>query len=209
MLPFWAFLPVALYLYLVPLFQARRLAVPFSILLALSFFQAPSVLFAVVFGAVFYAIILIKDLLVIDRRSAYELLAFALAFLLLRAFYMRFNEGAAGAALIWSFIAAGALTLLLRSFIRCFRDDIVLHPRLSRAAYWLSFILFWQVLIVGLFLPLDFIYQAVGIFLVIILIVDLVPQYLTGDMSRNKMLAAATTVFALYAIALSSARWGL
>src|SRR3989344_5474343 len=97
--PFWLYLPIALYLYLVPLFQARRLAIPFVTLLTLSYLEMPSGMFALMLGAVFYILLLIKDLLLSDRRSAYELLVLMLSFLVLREFYLEFNHGLAGGAL--------------------------------------------------------------------------------------------------------------
>lgn len=210
--PFWLFFLLALYLYLVPLFQAGKLAVPFLLLLLLAYLQAPSPVFFFIFGGLFYAIMTVKDLLVIDRQSAYELLALVLSFLLLRAFFLRFDEGVSGpsgAALAYSLLTAIVLMLLLRSFIECFREDIVVSPGVRRAGLWLSLLLFWQILIAGLFLPLDFVYQTVAVFLVAILIFDLVPDYFLGNYSANKALAAGSIIFALYVIVFASARWGL
>jgi len=69
------------------------------------------------------------------------------------------------------------------------------------------FLLTWQLLIVGLFLPLDFLYQSAIIFLVAVIILDLVPQYVFGELTRRKVLATGTVLFALLVIVLSSARW--
>jgi hypothetical protein len=207
-LPFWLFALIALYLYLVPLFQAGKLASPFFVLLALSYVQPPSNGFALIFGVLFYFLLLIKDLLLIDRRSAYELLVLALSFLTLRDFYLKFNEGIGGGALGYALLAAAVLALLANSFVRCFwSDDAAKGPR--RAAALLLFLLFWQTLIAGLFLPIDFIYQSVAVFLVVVLLIDLIPEYLFGGLSRTKILTAGTVVFGLFVIVLGSARWGL
>jgi hypothetical protein len=206
--PFWLFSIVALYLYFAPLFQARRLAVPFFTLLLLCYLQTPGTTFAVIFGSVFYAILLIKDLLLIDRRSAYELLVLVLTFLLLRDFYSTFNGGINGSTLIYSFLIAGVFVFLARSFIRGFAGDAAAAAATDRVAVLLFFLLFWQILIAGLFLPVDFIYQSVTAFLVAVLLVDLVPEYLFGNLSRTKILAASTVIFALFVIVLGSARWG-
>lgn len=207
--PFWLFVLIALYLYFVPWFQAGRLAVPFFTLLLLCYLQTPGVAFAIIFAAVFYVLFLIKDLLIIDRRSAYELLVLALAFFLLRDFYAKFSEGLGGAALFCAFLAAAVLTLLLQSFMNAFYNDAPASRSLKRAAVWLSFLLLSQALIAGLFLPVDFIYQSALVFLVAVLLVELVPEYLFAGFSRTKMLATAMTVFTLFVIVMSSARWEL
>lgn len=212
LLPFWLFFLIALYLYFVPLFNAGKLAVPYFVLLLLCFLQAPSVLSALLFAVLFYALFLIKDLLVIDRRVAHELLIFVLSFLLLRDFYLRFNEGVAGWALWYAFLASGVLALLTRNFLGALpRPEPLLRGKTGalRVAGWLSFLLFTQVLVVGLFLPLDFIYQSVLIFLFVVLITELFQEYFSAGLTRESALATAMTVFALFVIVLSSARWGL
>jgi hypothetical protein len=202
-LPFWLFFLVALYLYFIPWFHVRNLVVPFFALLILSYLQVPSVAFAFIFGVIFYVILLIKGLLVIDRRATYELLVFVLSFFLLRDFYARFNEGAGGAALCYAFLAAALIAWLMGSFIQSF------HERKESLAVWLAFLLFSQIIIVGLFLPVDFIYQSAVVFLVTVLIIDLVSDHLSGGLTRTKLLTAATALSALFVIVLGSARWGL
>ncbi len=216
-LPYWLFFLIALWLYAVPAFQGgqtRRLAVPFFVLLAVSFFEAQGALAAVIFGAIFYLILLIRALIVIDRRSAYEFLVLMLSFLLLREFYTAWNGGPfTGAVMWWVIPAAGTLALLLRSYLRYFDEDIAVPDAgaraVARASVWLSFLLFWQVMIAALFLPLDFVYQTVVAFLASTLIIELVPAHLMGGVAREKLLTAATAVFALLVITLASARWGM
>jgi hypothetical protein len=207
--PFWLFALVALYLYFIPIFRSGKLAIPFFVLLALSYFQSSGILFALVFGAIFYVMLLIKDLLVIERRSAYELLVLILSFLALRAFYITFDGGASGAALAWAFLIAAAIALLIHSFIRCFAEEVAVGIPVKKGAGWLTFLFVSQILIVGLFLPLDFVYQSVIVFLTVFLFIDLLPEYLFGGLSPTKVLTAATAVFALFTIVLASAHWGL
>ena len=201
-LPFWLFLLIALYLYFCRGSSTGTLAVPFLILLILCLIQPPELLFAAIFGAIFYIILLIKGLLLINRRSAYELLVLTLSFLLLRDFYLAFNGGVSGAAFFGAILLAVALALLLRCLTNADRD-------VARVVSWLSFLLFIQILFAGLFLPVDFIYQSVLVFLAVVLIIDLVPEAVSGGLARNKILATGMTVFALFTVVLASARWGL
>ncbi len=209
LLPFWLFLLLALYLYCVPWFETGKLFVPFFVLLILCLIQPQTGIFALVFAAVFYLILLLKDLLVIERRAAYELLALGLSFLLLRDFYLAFGSGVTGGAFLAAFFAAGAVALLVRTSLTAFSADVTFDPGKRSVALWLTFLLSFQALFVGLFLPLDFIYQLIIAFLAIVLLVDLVPEHLAYGVSRTKILTAATAISVLFVIILTSARWGL
>lgn len=230
LLPLWLFTLIALYLYFVPIFRSGRLAAPFLILVILTYIEAPNPIFMVVFGLIFYVLLLIKGLFLIDRRSAFEILVLMLSFLLLRDFYMALPQGIVGPSLWYAFLAAILITLLARSFVKYLSEEeatsAVLGPvptasapietpemRMHRAgekermALWLTFLLIWQTLIVGLFLPVDFIYQTVAVFLVAVIIIDLMPEYLFGGLTRAKILTTVTIVLVLFALVLTAAHW--
>lgn len=207
--PFWLFLAVALYLYFVPLFQAGKLAVPFFGLLILTYIEPADAAYLLIFALFFYYLILIKDLLLIDRKGAYELLVLALSFFFFRDFYERF--GAAGISPIatwYAFLVAAFFGLLAKSFMNALKEPEAPPGKLPMPAGWLSFVVAWQFLLIGLFLPLSFTYQSVLMFFISILIIDLIPEYAaTGKLLREKILATSTAVFVLIAIVLASARW--
>jgi hypothetical protein len=79
----------------------------------------------------------------------------------------------------------------------------------QRMLSWMTFLLMWQLFIVGIFLPLDFLYQSAIIFLVAAILISLVPQYVFGELSRAKVLATGTVLFGLLTIVIASARWTL
>lgn len=210
-LPSWAFIFVALYLYLIPWFRVGALAMPFIVLLILAFSTASGGFMAIIFAAIFYLILLVKDLIVLDRRALYEVIVLGLILLLLRAFYANFNQGATGSALLYAFIVAGAAALLFRNFIAAVSGEATFEkrPQLVRVATWILFLLFVQLFIAGLLLPLDFTYQSTIIFLVVVLLVDLIAEYLFSGLSREKLLGVATVVGTLLVLILSSARFWL
>ena len=212
-LPFWLFLLVALYLYFVPFTGAPKVSVPFSVLLLISLFERQNLVDAVLFGAIFYFIILIKDLIIIDRRSAYEILMLVLSYLLVRDFFLKVGGSLGGWALLYSVIVAWAVSALVVSFIKNFSDAPEGFARearpFQRVLGWMAFLLMWQLLIVGLFLPLNFLYQSAIVFLIAAILIDLVPQHMFGELSRAKVLATGTVLFSLLVIVLASARWAL
>jgi hypothetical protein len=201
----------------VPLSQTKIAAAPFVAIMALCLVQPAGWFFAVIFGALFWYTLLIKDLYIIDRKSAYEMLAIALTFLLVRVFYLDMGAQAGALSVLCAFIVAGLFAGLVSGFIGRFSHDAetpteeaaIAQKPLRRTATLISFLLFFQLLIVGLFLPLDFIYQSVVVFLFGTLIIELFPYYLFGNFSRTKLLTTASVIFALLVLVLGSARWRL
>ena len=212
-LPFWLFLLIALYLYFVPMTGVEKVSVPFFVLLLITLLQKQSIVFAVIFGVVFYFLLLVKDLIIIDRRSAYEIVMLVLSYLLVRGFFLNVGGSFGWWSLTDSAVAAAAVSALVGNFVKNFSvvpEDSVRDARsFRRMLGWMTFLLTWQLLIVGLFLPLNFLYQSAIIFLVAVIILDLVPQYVFGELTRVKVLATGTVLFALLVIVLSSARWTL
>lgn len=236
-LPWWLFLLVAAYCYFFHFFQPWKTFVAFLCLLALTVAQSPSPLFALVFGVVFYYILLIKDLIVIDRRSAYEVLVLALSFFLIRDFFRGFHA-LNGNALFWSFGVAVAMGLLADSTMRFFADvlpssspislpsssgeaDDLPSPsfpsdspeiKISKGhfrsiATWLITLLSWQMVLVGLFLPLDFIYQSIVVFVAVTFFYELIVGYFSNDLSRGKIFVTAGIFFSIMVLLLASVSW--
>ncbi len=214
-LPFWLFLLVALYLYYVPLAGAHKVAAPFWVLLLTAFLQPQGSIAAIIFSAIFYFILLIKDLIIIDRRTAYEVLVLVLIYLLVREFFLNVGDAFGWWTLFDSIVVALAASVMALSFIKNFSEPAPVPEaapsRETRSFWhmlgWMIFILMWQLLIVGLFLPLNFLYQSAIIFLTVVVLLDLIPQHVFGELTRAKALATGTVLFSLLVIVLASARW--
>lgn len=215
-LPFWLFLIIALYLYFFPITGTGKVSVPFFVLLLISLLQSQSIIAAILFAAIFYFILLIKDLLIIDRRSAYEVLLLVLSYLLVRSFFLNTGDSLGLRAILYSVVGAWAVSGMVISFVKNFsaagaatKEEPEPHEArlFHRMLGWLIFLIVWQLLLVGLFLPLDFLYQSAIIFLVAGILITLVPQYAFGELSRTKALATGTLVFALLVVIAASARW--
>jgi hypothetical protein len=168
---------------------------------------------ALAFGAIFYYLLLTKDLLLIDRATARSFLVMVLSFFLFREFYAAFANGPIGMALIGAFLAAVLFGFLMHNLIgnfrRSYERDGAEREDVRNVASWLSFILIAQCLVVGLFLPLNFIYQSVLAFLAAALIIDFVPSHMVGTLTGEKIRIAFIIFFALFVVVLASAKWGL
>jgi hypothetical protein len=137
-----------------------------------------------------------------------------LSYLLVRTFFIKTGGSIGGWTLFYALVAAWAVSIMITSFIKNFsvtpeagnsRDARSFHRMLG----WMTFLLLWQLLIVGLFLPLNFLYQSAIVFLVAILLFDVLPQYIFGELSRAKVFVTASVLFSLLVIIIASARWTL
>lgn len=212
-LPAWLFAVVALILYFIPPFQTRRNLVPFLVLLGISLTTPPSVLMALIYGILCYYLFLIKDLLVIDRKSARAVLAMALSFFLFREFFSAWSVGFSAGAVVVSWIVAIAFGALLNGVIVAHRnqqeEDLPTIRRLRRVTVTIASFIIFEFLIAALFLPIDFIYQSITVFLVAALFIDLVPAYFFHDLAPRRIRATAMAVFAMLVVTLASAKWGI
>jgi hypothetical protein len=204
--PWWLFLLIALYCYFIPFFRPGKTAILFFCLLALTIVQRPSFLFALVFGVIFYCILLIKDLLIINRRSAYEILVLSLSFFLIRIFFA-VESGINVSTLFWAFWCAVAIGLLTHSMMRFFSVDVPKKRALLSMFSWLIILLSWQCILVGLFLPLNFVYQSIIVFVSVTFFCELIAGYFGNSLSRVRIFVTAGVFFALLVLLFTSATW--
>ncbi len=209
--PYWLFFLIALYLFLVPLSQARNLAAPFIVLLGLAALIPTGFPMAVFFGVLFWYILLIKELYLVDRKTAYEVLVLGLAFLVFRLFYMRMGDAFASQwALPWAAVAAAAVAVLFSAYTANFTDPAGGGRLLRRVTGFAVFFAVLEIVLAGLFLPLDFVYQSAIAFILAALLMDFAGRrILYGALDRTRVLVMGSAGFALLVVILGSARWGL
>ena len=177
--------------------------------MVLTYFEPAGIPFLLVLGILFYWLFLIKDLLLIDRKGAFELLLIALDFFLIRLFYANAGGlGVSGWSTWYALWMAALLALLAHSFVLNF-SEVSEGRGLRRASSWLIFFLMWQFLVIGLFLPLDFVYQSVLIFLVSVLLLDTLPEHVANPrgVSVNRLMVTGITLGVLFILVIGSARW--
>jgi hypothetical protein len=189
----WLFLVVAIYYYLVPLFQPRVLSAPFIFALFFAITLPFGFLSALSVGAMFFLILGIKDLILVNREIAYETLFFLLSFLAIFETY----QAATSSISFWNWVAlilTGALvTFLIRK----------LPWRESRRKYsfWPAALfgtLVFELGLVLLFLPLDFLYQTAILFLFVIFSAYAM-LHLRGGEARARTLVYYFISFTLFA----------
>jgi hypothetical protein len=201
--PTWLFIGVALVLYFVPFFQTSVFFSLFVGLLAVAAWAPAGFWYAVFLAVLFGWLLSIKDLMFIDRRLSCEMLIFAVAFFLLRQFYVSFGT-LDGSALLGAFFVAAIIGWMVRTLVLRFGGS-------DGPEKWIAFrlvgILAWQAIVICLFFPLDATYQSIVAFLLIVPTVDVLADYVARGFSREKIFVASGFAFSLLALVLVSAVW--
>lgn len=211
-LPAWLFVLIACAIYFLPPFESRKNLWAFLALLGISLATPQSALMAMLYGALCYYLLLIKEFFVIDRKSARVMLAMALSFFLFREFFLIWQNGISPGSLAWAWIIAIMFGLLMNGVIVA-RHGIEIDRehgrRPRRAAILASTLILFEVLVGCLFLPVDFIYQSIVAFLAAALLLDFVPAYFFRELEPRRIRMTAIGIATLLVIVLASAKWGI
>jgi hypothetical protein len=203
--PYWAFFLAALYFYFRPYFQPKKVAFSFFVLLALVFLAPPfhgAFAYAVAFliGAVFYLLLGVKDLLVINRQLAYQTLRLALLLGMLLLFFWWGQSSSLG--FVWQLLAlfVGFFLLYYEYFSFVFEGRGSYAPAASLVALIL-FELAWALA----WLPMGFLNASAVMLLVIFMLNDFVLHHFKRNLTRRIILVNFTVfAFSLLAIFLFS-----
>lgn len=193
------FFGVAWILYTRPLFRTFELIGTFLVLLAgavafgATFTDPIDFLFAVVyFSALFYILVGIKDLVIINREGWRVFLNFALAYPAFLMFYY-YNQSHYWWKLPLIFIV---LLFLSKDFLK------------KRIVFWLAAFLGTQVVWVADFLPIGFVSSANLSMLFYAMVVSYCDQYLRENLNKRCVLALFSVFLVLLVAIFAFSSWG-
>lgn len=182
---FWLFLLLATLFYFVPLFRPASLLVPFLLFLLLALILPAGILTALVLGLLFGLLLGIKDLLVVDRETAYEILAFGILFLADISFYSLASAYPAASLIFAPVLPALLYFLLVR--VMPWRDPPHAAPHPAPAL--LEAGLVGEAALVLAILPLDYLYQAGLLFMFMVLAVFVDVKFKEGTLTAKTVLS--------------------
>ncbi|OGZ00505.1 MAG: hypothetical protein A2946_00860 [Candidatus Liptonbacteria bacterium RIFCSPLOWO2_01_FULL_53_13] len=196
-------------LYLIPLFQPRRMGVPFLFALASGLFMPQGILGMVFLALIFFLILGIKDLAFVDRGMAYETLVFTiLTALAVSLFFHAPNMEHAG---IFFALGAGALFVffLLRGFIAHEATEHASGEESRRAviACGAAALVVWQVSAAALILPMNYFLQSALVIASAIAAVEAMRDHVLGALHRKGVVAYGGAWLAITAITLLANSW--
>lgn len=214
-LPLWFFLLLAAYFYFRPFFQPARLLAPFLVLLYFAAAEPRSVWLAIIFSALFYLVIGIKDFHIIDRRSVHEVLVLLLTFLVLEKFYSKVS----GWDSAWSTLGAlgiGAAVFLFGKEVFARNSlpsggtspDSVGIKKKNIALLVLALASF-ELILGALFLPISFLYQAAIALVGVTVFFEVTADFLSGRLERKRVLSDVLVGLVFLVVILGAAPWTL
>ncbi|HTY39633.1 MAG TPA: hypothetical protein VMC43_00890 [Candidatus Paceibacterota bacterium] len=204
-LPFWAFAVLAFGMYFFPLFQPFLLFVPFLLTIVFAGLLGTSLWGAVFLGILFYLVIGIKDLILIDRRRAYHILTFLIFLALFLNFFYHYPRpdvpfAAFGLGLIFFIVFRGFVAYIIPEAGEAHRATFVSG---------LAALLVGQLALILLVLPLSFFYQTALLFLSVVLLAEFVIDHLEDRLDRRIVLTNASIILVFFSVVLALNRWGL
>jgi len=193
----------------VPFFQPHRTALPFFILLlTLSILAAPNLWTALLAAILMFLILGIKDLVLVNRATASEMLVLTMIFLLALIFFGRFESPAQPGFLPSLMGASLAVWLLLdHLFFYFLPDNSSRQARLlgSGIAALLSGEWLWLVS----FLPMNKFLQTAFYLVSLVVLVEALIDYWRGEMDNRRALAYFSVWFALSVVILVANPWSI
>ena len=226
-LPLWAFLVLGIYFYFVPLFRPLELILPFSLVIFFAAVGPANAWLALFFAVALYLILGVKDLVFINRRSSYEVLALLILFLTLLKFFVHFDSWDGGTAFLAAFLISATFFFLGKGFLRYSSLSKVgaviaaeSHPHESsprksgsegraKIAAGVMALAVFEFAFALLFLPINFLYQSALLFVAAAIFLEFLADYAAGTLARPKLMVSLSTLFIFLVIILGSAQWSL
>lgn len=204
-LPFWIFLAISVYFYFVPFFQPFKLLAPFLLILAAGLIIPHGLWFAVFMGFLFFLLIGIKNLILVNRFDNHQLMVFLILFLVFFGFFWRFENWQKLTISFTSLAIAFFYFFLFRELADYFENS---DKSKKTMVAGLGSFLIWQAVIAILFLPLNYFYQTALLFLLSVILTDLLLEYSAKKLDRRKILSDFSVFLILSSIIIASANWG-
>jgi hypothetical protein len=210
-LPFWLFAVVALVLYLVVIFGTRKFALPFLTIVFFAAIEPKSVFFAVIFAAIFYLILGVKEIIFIERKAAYEILVLVLSFFAFVDIFRRFDSWTGIVPFLLALATGMSVFFLLKGYLSYCSESVPANERAVHGNIFAAIagLTVAQMSIAAFLLPLNYFYQASLVFLSSVVMVELASAYLEDKLDRRMILSYLSVFLVFSVIILGSAQWGL
>lgn len=179
---------------------------PYLTMIGFAAILVPSAWTGFFFGAVFFLILGIKDLVLVNRGLAYQSLFYLIFFIASLNFFVRFDHFAREGILPAS-LALGAGFFLLGAPLARFVDPILTEDHRPTLYFALGGFLIWQWTWALVFLPLNFFYQAALLFVAVVFATQMLLEHLLGDFDRRRILLYFSVFFIFASFILAANPW--
>ncbi len=213
-LPFWLFLVLAAYFYLRPLFRPFQFVFPFLVFIVIispAFFDK-SLWLAGLIAVGTFLVLGTKNLVLVERKSSYQIFILILLSLAFLAFFSDFQRWNGLGVVLGSFLVSLVFFLLVRNLIK-YEDSVLTEVSFDiwkvTAVAGLAAFLIWQALWVFLFMPFNYLSQAAALLVFSFSLIEILLAYLREDLTPRKILAHFSVFFVFMVLVLTGNKWSL
>lgn len=204
-LPEWISVILAVFFYFSSFFRIRHMGVPFLSALIIAHVLGQNIPVGFFLAGCLFLILGLKELVFIDRRSAYMALIFLIFFFASFLLYENLDAWN-GWFPVKSLLFAWLFWAFSRGFLLEAGEGLPGNTSLALGA--LSFV-FWEIVTVIAFLPLDFLYQAGIIIFMAFVFFEWLVDYSRSSLVKNKILIYISLLFILVTLIFAFAKWSL
>lgn len=210
--PRWVFMFLVLYFYFVPTFRAFALMIPFILFLFSSFIFPAGVLSSAFLGLLFFLIIGTKEFLFIEREEAYKGMIFLFLFVSFLGTFHVVAWWELSWLWLWILVAVGFLIVefdALRHGYHAGNIEQSLAARRMRIAFVCIAFFIWQGGIVVSFLPINFFYQTILLFISVVALTETAIDYARDELSQRRLFMYFAVFFVVSVATLAAIPWGI
>jgi hypothetical protein len=167
-------------------------------------FLVPTGLWAALFlSALFFFILGVKDLILIDRVASFRFLLYLFLFIAFFYSFSRFDYGLTLASFLWFFLLSLLFAFLLGNFFGYSRLGTEKKRFRSVSLALLTLLLFELTLVIS-FLPLNFLTATILTFVAAVILFELTADYFSGRLTSVRIMGYGTIFFVVYTLILAS-----
>ncbi len=202
-LPEWLAVVLALVFYFSSLFRVKHMGIPFISAVVIAHILGANILAGIFLAVCLFLIFGLKELVFIDRKSAYTALIFLIFFFTSFLLYENLDAWSAWFP-VKSLIFAWLFWVFVHGFLIEAEGGATGRTPLILGA--LAFV-FWEIATAVAFLPLDFLYHAGIMIFFAFVFFEWFLDYSRGGLSKNKILLYISLLFILVTLIFSFAKW--
>lgn len=207
-LPFWLFLLISLFFYFYPPFQSLLFFLPFLVFLFLAKILTVNIFSFLLLIVLFYLILGIKDLIIINRFLAYQIFIYLLIFTCAFLFFLNFNSGLNLQIIFYGFLLALLYFLFFKNINLFGIENNYDFKKYKISLALFSLFLFELILILN-FLPFSFYFKTLIFAMVIILGYEIILNYVLAQINKNFLIGISLIFIILFIFTLLFNNWSL
>jgi len=209
--PHWLFLITTALIYFFPVFRPGTMLFPLFLFFLISFILPHNFLGFLLITILLFLILGIKDLIIVNRFYAYELLGFFIFLIFSFIFFQKFGQVFVLKSIIYSFLFILAFYLFFKKIFNLSIANLGIEIDQKRFKIFLTVFSFfiWQIIFLLNFLPFNFYLQTGMLALFIMIGMDFILNYFLNKIKTANILFLTFSFLFLFIFILLFNKWSL